>query len=127
WPAPARGQGTTRAVGKGHGRPRSTPTGPCPATWWRRRGTAPRRWRSVDCDLFWQQALGAQLLDRVVGVHDAHRPGRRSQNHRLRVRINVLVPDAFQQLARRDAGRGEENVVAGAEVVEAEHLVGLVP
>src|SRR6185295_6192585 len=87
-------------------RSRSIPTGPCPATSRRRRGTAPPRLRSVDLDLLWKQAFGSQLVDGVIGVDD-------------------LVAHALQQLARGDASGREEDVVARAEVVDAQDLVRL--
>src|SRR5207248_6574639 len=117
----------TRAAATARERPRSIPTGPCPETWSRRRGTVPPRWRSVDCDLFRQEPFGPQLVDRVVGVDDAHRARGGPEHHRLRVRVHVLVTNALEQLSGRDARGGEENVVARAQVVEAEDLVGLVP
>src|SRR5256886_16286866 len=105
---------------------RSTPTARAPASCRRQSETVRPRWRSADCDLFRKQALGPQFVDRVISVDDTHRARRRAQYHRLRVGVDVLVPDALQQLAGGDPCRCEENVLARAEVVEAEHAVGLV-
>src|SRR5439155_11647187 len=51
----------------------------------------------------------------------------RAKDHRLRIRVNVLVSNSLEQLARGDAGGGEEDVVARAKVVDRQDLVRLVP
>src|SRR6202011_508236 len=91
-----------------------------------RRGAAPPRLRSVDEDLLGEQALCAQLLDRVVCIDDSHRARRGAKDHRLRVRVHVLVANSLQQLSGGDAGGSEEDVLARAKVVEVENLIGVV-
>src|SRR5712692_7991069 len=92
-------QAWTSAGAKGLARPRSSPTDFSSASWWPQRGTVPILWRSADRYLLWQQAFRAQLVYRVVRVDDAHRARRGSKDHRLRVRVDVLVAHAVQQLA----------------------------
>src|SRR2546422_9177126 len=122
---PARPPRRTGAAARGGAPWRSTPTAQAPTSCRRQSETAPPPWRSADRDLFRKQAFGPQLVDRVVSVDDAHRARRGPQHHRLRVGVDVLVADAFQQLTRGDPGRRKEDVLARAEVVEAEHAVGL--
>src|SRR5258708_6322172 len=125
-PGAARSLLSTGAGARRYGRWRSTPTAGAPALWRPRPGTVPHPTRSADCDLLGKHAFGPQLVDGMVGVDDAHRAGSRAQDHRLRVRVDVLVAHSLQQLTGRDSCGREEDVGARAKVVEAEHLVRLV-
>src|SRR5213594_4548432 len=108
-----------------YGRWQSTPTARARAPCRRQSETVRPPLRSADRYLFRKQALGPQLVDRVVSVNDAHRARCRAQHHRLRVGIDVLVANALQQLTRCDPRGGEEDVLARAQVVEVQHPVRL--
>src|SRR5439155_8893553 len=92
------GRAWMSAGAKGFAPPRPTPTDSSSASWRRRRETVPPRLRSADRYLLGQQALCAQLVDWVVRVNDAHRARGGAKDHRLRVRVHVLVAHAVQQL-----------------------------
>src|SRR5260370_3173892 len=125
-PGAARSLLSTGAGARRYGRWRYTPTAGGTALGRPRPGTVPQPTRSADCDLLGKHAFGPQLVDGMVGVDDAHRAGSRAQDHRLRVRVDVLVAHSLQQLTGRDSCGREEDVGARAKVVEAEHLVRLV-
>src|SRR3954452_9860168 len=62
-----------------------------------------------------------ELLEAVLRLDAPHRAGAGAHDERVGERAVLGVADAAQQRARRHAGRRDEDVVPGHEVVGAQH------
>ncbi len=62
----------------------------------------------------------------MTGVHAAHGAGAGAHHQRLGGGTVAAVANALEDVAVGDAGGGEEDVLAGAEVVGGEHAVEVV-
>ena len=69
-----------------------------------------------------RRSFGARAAPRL-----RHRAGARAHDDRVRDRAVRAVADAAQQRAGRDAGRGDEDVLARDEIVGREHALGVEP
>src|SRR6187551_3883181 len=63
------------------------------------------------------------LLGRVVGGDPADGPGARAHHDRLGLDAGAGDADAPQEDPARDPGRGDEDVIAGDEIVRRQHAL----